>query len=391
MFLYICNTYECFGLIEYFLNSPYKMSCFVNSIEAKLFEIKKYNLEKIIVGEKQILSNYHQFVRNKLLSQINRLNSIKEDYIKQIGNKIKEKVYDETKNMKYYIRGQVGITKPYIKERIEMKQKLYDNNSLDNKSKTIISNKPNNKINIEMCYTKTEVKIMPVIFNNKRKNNYKDKYNNIKIIKGEKSIPKSLNNKYKNHNLNSILNDIKKNTISKTIVNCGRKFLSLKQIKNKLRNLAHEYEYEHIYTEGNNSKNIYNINIIENRKNLMLRNDFGLNPNFRYNLLDTRNILKQSKKYVNPYFSHNSSTNNGIKYSFNTSNYFSNRKIFWKIEQPNNYDKIIKNNKENKLINTVSIKSISTEPKEKTYSIKKIKFINDDSILLSQTRNFRDF
>ena len=41
--------------------------CYVNSIEAKLFEINKYNLEKIIIGEKQITSNYHQYVCQKLL------------------------------------------------------------------------------------------------------------------------------------------------------------------------------------------------------------------------------------------------------------------------------------------------------------------------------------
>ena len=366
MFLYICNTYECIGLIEYFLNSPYKMSCFVNSLEAKLFEINKYNLEKIIVGEKQIVSNYHQSVCNKLLTQINRLNNIKEDYVKQIENKIKEKVYEETKKMEYYIRGQVGITKPYIKERIEMKQKLYDDNSLEKKSNSFMYIKPNNKINKEMYYTKTEANIMPVIINNKKNNNYKNQYNlirkanniftykeinkqtndSIKIIKGEKDIPKSLNNKYKKHNLNSILNDIKKNMFSKTIVNCGRKFLSLKQIKSKLRNLAHEYECEHIYKEENNSKSITNINIIENRKNTVFRNDFELNPsNFRYNLLDTSNILKHSKKYENPYFSYNKSTKYGTKYSFNTSNTFSNRKTFWKIKQLDNYDKIIKKKK----------------------------------------------
>ena len=414
MFVCLCNTYECIGLIEYFLNSHYSMSCYVNSIEAKLFEINKYNLEKIIVGEKHITSNYHQYVCQKLLSQIKRLNNIKEDYIKQIENKIREKVYDETKNMKYYIRGQVGVTKPYIKEKIEIKPRLYDDNLLDKKSNTIIFNNPNFKLNKEMYYTKTEANIMPVINNNKRNNNYTNQNilirntkfiftnkeinkhinNSIRIIKGKKEIPKSLNNKYKSHNLNSILNDIKKNTFSKTIVNCGRKFLSLRQIKNKLRNLALEYECDHMDTEGNNYKSITNnINIVENNKNTLNKKDFDLKiSNFRYNLLDTGNILKTSKNYyVNPYFSYNLSTKNGTKNSFNTSNTSSNRKTFWKIKQLNNYDNIINNKTESKLINTVLIQSISTESKEKNNSIKKSKFINDDSIILKQTRNFRDF
>jgi hypothetical protein len=377
-------------------------------------EIQNYDLEKIINGEKLILTPYYQTVFNKIFSQIKRLNNIKEDYIKQFEFKIREKVYDETKNMKYYIRGQVGVTKPYIKEKIKLKPRLYDDNLLDKKSNTILFNNPNNKLNKEMYYAKTEANIMPVINNNKRNNNYTNQNNlirnanniftnkeinkhfnnSIRIIKGKKEIPKSLNNKYKNHNLNSILDDIKKNTFSKTIVNCGRKFLSLRQIKNKLRNLAHEYECHHMDTEGNNYKSIYNnINIIENNKNTLNKKDFDLKiSNFRYNLLNTGNILKTSKNYyVNPYFSYNLSTKNGTKNNFSTSNTSSNRKTFWKIKQLNNYDNIINNKTESKLINTVLIQSISTESKEKNNSIKKSKFINDDSMILSQTRNFRDF
>ena len=58
LFVYICNTSEVIGLIEYFLGINYNMLCYVNSINAKLFEISKYNLEKIISGEKLITNSY---------------------------------------------------------------------------------------------------------------------------------------------------------------------------------------------------------------------------------------------------------------------------------------------------------------------------------------------
>ena len=405
MLVFICNTYECFGLIEYFLNSEYKMSCYVNSQEAKLFEISKYNLEKIIIGEKQILSNYHQSVCNKLLSQIKRLNKIKEDYIKQIEYKIKEKFYDETKTMKYFIRGQVGITRPYTKEKIKMKNILFDDYLSENKT------------NKEMPYTKTEENIMPVI-NNKRNNTYKNHYNlirnaneifnnkennkqvnnNIQIFKDkeEKEIPISLINKYNNKpNLNSIMNSIKNNTFSKTIVNCGRTFLSLRQIKNKLRNIEHEYDYEHLNTEINNSKNITNTNLNtrENYKDFLYKNEFDVNTssNLRYSLLDTGNILKKTKRYINPRISFNITKKYKTKSTMQTTRTSSIRNNFWKIKQINNFDEIKNFNPNKRLVNTILIKSIDTEPKEKSNPIKKNINRNEKSILLSQTRNFQDY
>ena len=405
MLVFICNTYECFGLIEYFLNSEYKMSCYVNSQEAKLFEISKYNLEKIIIGEKQILSNYHQSVCNKLLSQIKRLNKIKEDYIKQIEYKIKEKFYDETKTMKYFIRGQVGITRPYTKEKIKMKNILFDDYLSENKT------------NKEMPYTKTEENIMPVI-NNKRSSTYKNHYNlirnaneifnnkennkqvnnNIQIFKDkeEKEIPISLINKYNNKsNLNSIMNSIKNNTFSKTIVNCGRTFLSLRQIKNKLRNIEHEYDYEHLNTEINNSKNITNTNLNtrENHKDFLYKNEFDVNTssNLRYSLLDTGNILKKTKRYINPSISFNITKKYKTKSTMQTTRTSSIRNNFWKIKQINNFDEIKNFNPNKRLVNTILIKSIDTEPKQKSNPIKKNINRNEKSILLRQTRNFQDY
>ena len=394
--VYICNTYESFGLIEYFLNSNYDMSCYINSLESKVFEINKYNLEKIIIGEKQIVSTYYQFVCNKLLSQIKRLNNIKEDYIKKIEFKIKEKIYDETINMKYYIRGQVGSYKPYVKQKISKKDLVYPDTYNYNKTSSISPNKlleTNYKKINRKYYTKTELNSMPSInskANNKNKNimgtianktqaNYKlNGLNNIKTIKEEKKIPNIFLGKSK-----SRLNDIKKNTANKTIVNCGRKFLSLKQIKNKLRYLTKDmYEFEH-----NNLKTEENTN--EVNKVSFYKNDFGLSQsNFRYDLLNTANKFKLTKA-INPHISYDSYA--GKKNCPNSLSTLPKRSSFWKVKQINNYyDQMHDINSKKKIAESVQVCPINTERSGKNSDINTIT-TNNNTFLLSQTRDFRDF
>ena len=395
IFVYICNTYESIGLIEFFLESNYNMVCYVNSINAKVFEISKYNLEKIISGEKLVATSFYQSVLKKFLSQIKRLNNIKEDYIKQIEYKIKEKIYDDNKNINYFIKGQVGSLKPYIKERIKIKPLLYDDNNLNNKS----------NINKNHCYTITESSIMPTI-NNKQKNNniilrnneddnnekYRkikyysnshydtknnSKMNSISVSKNdeEKKIPNLILNKNNSNNIKLKLNNIKKNTISNTIVNCGRKFLSLRQIKNTLRNITLDtYEYNHIKTDDNSQYSFF-------------KNEFGLSQsNFRYDLLKTgqKLKLKLSTNLDKPYNIHSSFK----KFETNASPILSNRTSFWKDKQMKNIEKKKINPKN--LMNTMLVQPIKTKRRGKSTLIYN-EIGDNNTLLLSHTRNIRDF
>ena len=416
MFVFIYNTYDCIGLIENFLNSNYIMSCYVNSLSAKLHEISRYNLEKIITGEKQIVNHYYQSVCNKLISQIKRLNNIKIDNIKQIEYKLKEKFYDETKNMKYFIRGQVGITKPYMKERIQIKEKLYDDeiDGYQSKSSNKFDNYGNN-FTKEMFHAKTESDNIALIIN-KKNNKYKKRYsligktnninnkdnnnkgdalNNIKNlnfkIKEDKKMPFLTSNKFNRYS-NSIskLNNITKNKISNTIINCGRKFLSLRQIKNKLRYIANEYSYKRLLTEDNNSKNINNNNNVNNLTSFY-KNEFGLSQtNLRYDLLNARDRIRIPNN-ITTYFSGDSFGKNiKILRNNNTSITSSNRSTFWKNKQIQNVDKLKKLNPNKNIINTVFVESFGKKRKE-INNLRNNNILEDNiSLLINKKKLFKD-
>jgi CRP-like cAMP-binding protein len=394
IFVYRCNTSECIGLIEYFLGSSYNMLCYVSSINAKLFEISKYNLEKIINGEKLITNSYYTSVLNKLLSKIKRFNNIKEDYMKQIEFKIKEKIYDDSKKMNYYIRGQVGSSKPYIKEKIKIRPNLYDDNNSISKS-----NSNNNHFN-----TTIESNIMPSITtrsNNKQKrnsiiikrnvddnnniekykkiNNYSNIHNNKKNISNislfKKEEEKKTPNILAKTSLNNIklkLNNIKKNTISNTIVNCGRKFLSLRQIKNKIKTIELDtYEYNHLKGDENSQK-------IEKIQNFN-KNEFGLSQsNFRYDLLNSGGKLKFHNSN-RPFILFSTYKKNEMK-----SSPITNRTEFWKNKQIQNFDKKLDSKK---LMNTMFIHPIKMKKRGNSTGIE----IEENKFLLSQYRNIKDF
>ena len=433
MLIYICNTYESIGIIEYFMETKYISSCYVNSLSAKLMEISKNDLEKIIGSEKIILSSYYQTVCNKILSQIKRLHELKEDYIKQFEHKIKEKIYDENINRNYFIKGQVGNSKPYIREKITIKPLLYDNSNNYNHSNMRASNLPSDilkKKNYENQSKILNKKLsfilndnnIPFLNNNKKimnnkgynslkkngivehdnekfmKNNYNSnyKYNSsenslskksIKVIKEENKIPNLF---LKNLNDTSIskTNPKKFGSISNTIVNCGRKFLSLRQIKQKLRNLSQDtYEFNKIRTEEENSlKRDDNKN-----KQTFYKNDFGLSQtNFRYDLLNVGKKLKISSDIMKSYPSSFSFGINSNKYGINTSPTFSDRVSFWKNKQINNFEEIKKFNPRKKLMHTMFIQPIESKRKGKTTIINNPKFYNN-TFLLSQKRDIRDF
>jgi CRP-like cAMP-binding protein len=411
--VYTCQTFEIFGLIEYFLETNYNTTCYVNSLGCKLMEIQNYDLEKIINGEKLILTPYYQTVFNKIFSQIKRLNNIKEDYIKQFEFKIREKVYDENISMNYFIKGQVGISKPYVKEKIKIKPLYSDNNnsvSYKKDSDTKISKNFDKNKNTRSSY----VNNIPLINNDKvrknkeynlfiKTNNFSDnnqtkkkykskdnkkiKMHNINIVKEDNKMPTL----YSNKNNESSIKSKRSDPASNTIVNCGRKFLSLKQIKKKIRNNAHDiYDFNNFRTnEEKSPKKDENKEIIHTS---FTKNDFGLSQsNFRYDLLSTGSKFKIfSKEKFNPYISYGSFGINIKKLGPNTSPTLSDRVSFWKNKQIHNFEEIKKFNARKKLMNTMFVNPIETKMRGSSNFINKQNLYNN-TFLLSQTRNLRDY
>ena len=436
--IYLCDSYESIGLIEYFLDTNYYMTCSVCSLGAKLLEISKYNLEKIINGEKQILSSYHHSVCNKLLSEIKRLNNVKEGQIKQIEYKIKEKIYDETRNMNFYIKGQGGEKKPFVREKIKLKPLLFDEDTHNdtNKSTAIIANSPktknikgnnrseiskrlsfimndiNNMTNsiskekytnnhVQNLFKKTSIaldnskdKFIKIkLFSNNRfnlKGQSKNKtLNNMTIFKEDNKIPNIFMNKIKiTHNSNKILNPKKDEEITRnTIVNCGKKFLTLRQIKINLRNISHDmYEYNKIKTDEETSPNKDTNKEIN--QSFFYKNELGLSQtNFRYDLLNAGSKLKKiSKNILNPRMEGFGSK----RYYGNISPTSSNRVSFWKNQQINNIEEIKRFNPRTKLVNTMLVQPIETKIRGKRTYINS-QNISNDTFLLNQTRDFRDY
>ena len=412
--VYTCETFEIFGLIEYFLETNYNTTCYVNSLGAKLMEIQNFDLEKIINGEKLILTPYYQTVFNKILSQIKRLNNIKEDYIKQFEFKIREKIYDENISMNYFIKGQVGISKPYVREKIKIKPLYSDsNNSVSykkdsdiKKSKNFDKNKNirssyvnniplinNDKVRKSKAYN-LFIKTNNISDTNQTKKKYKSKdykknnMYNINIVKEENKMPTLYSSK---NNESSSIKVKKNDPASNTIVNCGRKFLSLKQIKNKIRNYSNDmYDFNNFKTnEEKSQKKDENKEVIQTS---FTKNDFGLSQsNFRYDLLSTGSKFKVfSKEKFNPYISYGSFGINMKKLGPNTSPTLSDRVSFWKSKQIHNFEEIKKFNARKKLMNTVFVNPIETKMRGSNTFINH-KNLYNNTFLLSQTRNLRDY
>ena len=438
--IYICDSYESIGLIEYFLDTNYYMTCSVSSQGAKLLEISKYNLEKIINGEKQIVSSYHHSVCNKMLSEIKRLNNVKEGQIKQIEYKIKEKIYDETRNMNFFIKGQGGEKKPFVREKIKLKPLLFDDDTHKdiNKSTTIITDNPKTKnikgnnhseINKKLSFIMNDINNMTnSISKDKYTNNHvqnlfkktsialdssKDKFikikynsnnkfnlkcqnknktlNNMTIFKDDTKIPNIFMNKIKinqNHNSNKILDSRKDEEINRnTIVNCGKKFLTLRQIKINLRNISHEmYEYNKMKTDEQTSPNKDSNKEIN--QSFFYKNELGLSQtNFRYDLLNAGSkLIKISKNILKPRLEGLGSK----RYFGNNSPTSSNRVSFWKNQQINNIEEIKRFNPRARLVNTMFVQPIETKIRGKSTFINSHNTSND-TFLLNQKRDFRDY
>jgi hypothetical protein len=209
------------------------------------------------------------------------------------------------------------------------------------------------------------------------------------IFKEDNKIPNIFMNKIKfTHNSNKVLNPRKDEEINRnTIVNCGKKFLTLRQIKINLRNISHDmYEYNKIKTDGENSPN-KDANK-EINQSFFYKNELGLSQtNFRYDLLNAGNkLIKISKNILNPRMAGLSSK----RYLGNNSPNSSNRVSFWKNQQINNIEEIKRFNPRTKLVNTMFVQPIETKIRGKSTYINSQNNSND-TFLLNQTRDFRDY
>ena len=264
--LSISNTSECIGLIEFFLETKHITTCYVESLSAKLMEINRYSLDKILNGEKQIVQTYFHLVCSKILSHIKRFHNLKQDYIAQIEHKIYEKKIDENKHMNYFIKGQAGLSKPYKKEK--MKPLITEPCNNSHKSIKISHEKKpshsrdksfhknnNNENNIfpNVSDKKNSVNFSDIenILNSNRQSNYDSNcitpYNDnkkvnfslgkIKNFNGHKSVDGKMGMPKIIPHIN-LLKNKKSSDMSTTIVNCGKVFLSLSQIQQKMKNIS---------------------------------------------------------------------------------------------------------------------------------------------------------
>ena len=95
--LSLSESYQVLGLLELFLDSPHFYSCSVVSFDARLFEISKTNLKRIISYEKVIQEDFHKLVLKKINVLISRLFNIENNFINSIMSKINSnffQIYD---------------------------------------------------------------------------------------------------------------------------------------------------------------------------------------------------------------------------------------------------------------------------------------------------------
>ena len=301
--LSISSTYECLGIHEFFADIGHISTCYVTSKTAKLFEIRKDSLKKIISLEKGIVNDYYQLVLHKILAMINRLFNIENNCIKQIQDKINTNFFSDinyhsnlTLNHKVSISNEDNSNAKIEKNN----SKLCNNNSTYKNEETILTKEFENFGHINDSIIKNNTSISQIKFQNEQKkvqsmrelkknennntirssfriidykrnrlntiikkikeNNNpqysmeKNKSNNLYDLKGNNSIIFRKNN-LRLKNSNSFIYD-KKKFSPKTIINVGNSYLSLPKLKKKL-----------LFNKKNNEHKTINLSIVKNNYN----------------------------------------------------------------------------------------------------------------------------
>ena len=284
----ISNSYEVMGIHDYFLNIGHLCTCTVISKNAKFFQIEKSSLNKIISFEKQIISDYHQLVFNKILALIKRLFNIENIFVKNIQEKIDSNFYEITDTN--FFANLKEENRLIVNKTINI-TKYNKNNSINNKDEFVLTKKFGNYGHIEESILKKN-EASQIKFENEKKNlkslqeikNYENnnsfgpssKLIDLKKVKNknEKKFFKHKRNKIssnstvrnKRHNFdlnynNSLNIKINKNNnknaklknsssfrleknLPKTIINIGNSYLSLPKLKRKLLTNRKDIEYK---------------------------------------------------------------------------------------------------------------------------------------------------
>jgi len=336
--LSICSSYEILGIYEHFLKVGHLCTCYVSTKKAKLFELSKSSLNKIISVEKEIISDYYHLAFNKILSLIRRLFNIEDIFIKKITYKIKTNFFD-INNSNFYVKlreeniinNQDSNSNTVYKEFNEEKNTddqvpfFSKEFNLANIEESIVKGKNYSQIKFNEKNSNSNS------FNSSKKQIYNlKKFKNRKIGRLKKEFFKCAEEEKKNikigsynmkYNNSSIINynkndDLLKNNSTrlfhhkhksapKTVINIGNSFLSLPQIKRKLLNIKQNDNKSLISIVKNDflkskllekSQNISPIKNISNKKEKYLPNiKKGETPGFNTFLKKIKNSINLSK------------------------------------------------------------------------------------------------
>lgn len=383
-------------------------TCYVSSENAKLFEISKNSLNKIIIAERDIKEDYYNLVLNKIVAFIKRLYNIENIFIKQTQFKIKTNFFEiNDSNYISELKRENNILKNIEKNKNNPNSNLKDELRNENNSDDLnhISKKLENFGHIEESIIKKNNNHSQIKFEKEEKNiksileaknyettkNFKTNKTNLKKININK-ITKITKNLYNQSTNNSTRRDIsndyaslrrnnssiikstknskkyffnknKKNT--KTIVNLGSSFLSLPQLKKRLLSNKDIFEIKNA-----------NLSIVKNdfpieselSKNQQIKNDLFKN-------LELKSLNKIKPNDIN--FSINSKSN----ITYRKENYLPNIKIndspgfnYFKNKMKNNLNlSRLKSNSESKLNNNKEINILNFDKKDNEL----VKYVKD--------------
>ena len=134
--VYIFANKEIIGLEEYYMGFPYMMRGTVYGNKISCYQIDKESFDNILTQEKQIIFQYVKSSVNKIISLIDRLQSLKINQIKMYKNKFDEEVSDFIELNKMNAE---NINKTNIE--VNSYKDISNNNGINSQNKFILSNK----------------------------------------------------------------------------------------------------------------------------------------------------------------------------------------------------------------------------------------------------------
>ena len=261
---------EIIGLQEIFLGIPYIMKGIVTTKKLKCYEITIEHMQKILYDEKEIMIPYIKTSINKILSLIERIQSLKQHYVNTFLQKYENGVGDEIK--------------------------------LNFKNSSSTYNLKNTNMN-NNCYLKTQ--------------NSESNINNTKNDKIFNNIDNTiLNSQTNNHNDVNIIesnnNNINNNfNANQSIFSENARTVSIPENKSPLKSYIYSRpESKKILTKlkkfrNSNITDNINIKLLTNKNKFKTRNYFNQNNKFQFpNIKKNKEITKSSEK-VKSFFEHN--------------------------------------------------------------------------------------